>query len=81
MFTPEIACSLTVSNRLGRISFINLDYCLLLKNASDWLELSIGVYILICMLAQVYVLLLTRLHILSIHLINALNFTVICVTK
>ena len=32
-----------VSNRMGRISFINLDYCLLRKNASDRLELSISV--------------------------------------
>ena len=43
MFIPEITCSLTASNRLGRISFINLDYCLLLKNASGRLELSISV--------------------------------------
>ena len=31
MFIPEITCSLTVSNCLGRISFINLEYCLLWK--------------------------------------------------
>ena len=34
--------SLTVFYRLGRISFINLNYCLLWKHASDWLELSIS---------------------------------------
>ena len=44
MFIPEIKSSLTISNRLWRILFINLDYCLLLKNASDWLELSIIVH-------------------------------------
>ena len=43
MFIPEMTCSLTVSNRLGRISLINLDYCLLLKYANDQLELSISV--------------------------------------
>ena len=45
-----------------------------LKNASDRLELSISVFLYICMLAQIYVLLLTRLPILRIHLINALSF-------
>ena len=44
MFILEITCSLSVSNRLGRISFINLNYCLLGKNESDPLELSISVY-------------------------------------
>ena len=29
MFIPEMTCSLTLFKRLGRISFINLDYCLL----------------------------------------------------
>ena len=43
MFIPEMTFSLTLSNRLGRISFINLEYCLLEKNASDRLELSISV--------------------------------------
>ena len=45
MFIPEMTCSLTVSNLLGRISLINLDYCLLLKYANDRLELLISVYI------------------------------------
>ena len=44
MFIPEMTCFLTVSNRLGH-SFVNLKYCLLLKYASDRLELSISVYI------------------------------------
>ena len=43
MFIPEMTCSLTVSARLGQISFINLDYCLLWKNARDQLELSISI--------------------------------------
>ena len=44
MFIPEITCSFSESNRLWRISFINLDYCHLLKNASDRLELSVNVH-------------------------------------
>ena len=43
MFIPEMTFSLTLSNRLGQISFINLEYCLLEKNASDRFELSISV--------------------------------------
>ena len=46
MFISEIhvTCSLTLSKQLWQISFINLDYCLLLKNANDRLNLSISVY-------------------------------------
>ena len=47
MFIPEMTCSLTVSNGLGRISLINLKYCLLLKYASDQLELSISVLLVL----------------------------------
>ena len=54
MSIPEITCSLTVSNRLVRILLRNLDYCLLLKYASDRLELLISVYLIECLRRYMY---------------------------
>ena len=74
MSIPEITCFLTVSNRLGRTSFRNFDYCLLLKYARDRLELSISVYLIECLRRSINFFYHSRLPILSIHLINALSF-------
>ena len=73
MFIPEITCSLTVSMRLGRISFI----ACFEKNPRDWLELSSYVYLFAHWHRFMYF--LTRLPILKIYLLNALSFNLLYV--
>ena len=79
MFIPEMTRSLTVSNRLGRISLINFDYCLLLKYANDQLELWISVFVSCKMdnksKISSYIICCTKLDTdQNIHLINCLVY-------